>query len=187
MVYCFYMQWLRPLTIVPFQVLRLMIVSGRYFPSQSWLSRGPSLDGARMMILWLWVRYNVVTVESAILFFWSGVQSRAALVLAMEDCDYPYNGYYDTIGFDGAVEEARAMRREEEPDGDTEQRDFLAYTDEKIQQAMVVHEKGRSRFPAGQLDEADLQPDVTDTDLLLYADAALGCSCFLPSKVSRLN
>ena len=122
-----------------------------------------------------------MTFLPTILFFFSGVASQAGMLQLMEVTGAPYQQEYDAISFDEATERARVLRREEGTDGE-EHRDFLAYCDTKIPTAMVVHDRGRSLFPAGALEDNDAQPDIDDPRLLLWADMSLGPSEFTPVR-----
>ena len=149
--YCFYMSFLRPLQLNFPQLARLMLVSGRYCPSERWLEGRGRLNAFNTQSLWRWTRGGAVTVQDTCCFFLDNQHMTL-------DVDGQWRAYHDEnyndpdrrfdhIDFDQALEEARSLRGEEDSD-DTPHRDFLAYSDVVIQDPRVVFRHGRSHFPA---------------------------------------
>ena len=159
-IYCFYSNFLAPLNLNMVQVIRFAIVSGRFYPGQSWMDARGVVSAIRAQILWNWVRDVPVTVYAVALFFLdtpSVIEADGTLANYTMEENVPSE--WDTADFDHAVEQARLLRGE--GSDDPHQRDFLAYSDVKITVPTVAMRRGASYFPAARLtNNADINADV---------------------------
>ena len=108
--YCFYMSFLRPLQLNFPQVARLLLVSGRYCPSDRWLEGRGRMNGISTQLLWRWTRGGPVRIQDVTWFFLdnsSMVLDADGSWVRFQDEEYDARDRrFGTIDFDEAGDEA---------------------------------------------------------------------------------